>query len=183
MAKELSQEEIKEMIILARFKNGAFKAGVAKTPFDAFADEWELFNTEFSAGHYMEIVMAWMLGYYRTIVGIYLRVKMSFDLDIKGCDFRIMKDRRDFFGVDVDMKFDKSPKDDNADLIKSHVVARTYPIEVGHASNGKTMFGVQALTSVLLAVFTADELRKQISGRKLFIKRVNAVWAEHSKGW
>ena len=58
MAKELSQEEIKEMLALARFKNGAFKAGIDKKHFRTFADEWKLQFTEFSAGPYMEVVMA-----------------------------------------------------------------------------------------------------------------------------
>lgn len=183
MAKELSQKEIKEMVILARFKNGAFKAGVAKKHFQTFVDEWELQFTEFSAGHYMEVVMAWMLGFYRATAKVYLRVEMSFDLDIKGCDFRIMKDRRDYFGTDIDMKFDKAPEDDDSDIIVSHYVARTYPKSVGRASNKRTMCGAQALASVLAPLFTAKELEKQVGRDKDFMQHIGVVWKRQSEGW
>lgn len=188
MAKKLTEKEIKEMILLAAYKNKALEAGSKKVSFKSFKEKTKLAYISFTRGHYMEIVMAWMLGYYRTVTKIYLRVEMSFKLDKQGCDFRFMKDRGDPFGTDVDMKFDKGPKDDDADLIKSHIVIRTYPVVPGKASNKKTMNGMQAVTAILQgAAFTPDELREQIffskSRKEELVSIINTLWREQTEKW
>lgn len=61
----------RECQVLARFKIAALKSGTRRELFSEFHKSSKLGYTNFTAGHYIEIVMAWMLGYFARIFSCY----------------------------------------------------------------------------------------------------------------
>ena len=85
----MNQKDINEARELAKFKRDAFYAGTHKKMFSDFRLEG-LQKTDFPAGKYMEVVVAWMLGYFRKITGLYLKVDIRWEEDLfEATDFKI----------------------------------------------------------------------------------------------
>ena len=171
---------MKKVKSLNSFKVEALKYGTRRILFEDFAADTELWKSSLSSGKYMEIVMAWMIGYFRATCQIYLGVRMAWSLDKIGIDFLFQADGKEF---PVDMKFDKDEQDDWHLSNSSHYIARTYPSKKGHSSSGKVMTGEEALKEDLSNVLRPSVLDRVLSGRTEFIQVINNLWAHKSNGW
>jgi len=164
---------------LSSYKRMALSFGNKLVPFTKFAEEAKLEKTEFSGGKYMEIVMAWMLGYYRASTGSFVDVKMSEELDKAGRDFQI---RTYEMIAGIDMKFDKDV-DEKALSNNSKQVICVYPTKKGHSSSGRTMTGEEALRRILSAVLYQSTIDNKLNGQIELLAVINEVWAHYSVGW
>lgn len=165
---------------LSSYKRGAFTYGAHLGLFSKFYDAAKLEKTEFPAGQFMEIIIAWMLGYFRTITGLYMFVKITEELDKHHkTDFDIKTN--DVGEMWIDMKFDKDF--DTSLSTKSWRLVVTYPSKKGHADSGRTMTGEEALKLILSEVFYQDTLDRVLSGREDFISLINDTWDRYSNGW
>lgn len=169
---------------LSQFKIAALNAGSKGVFFSEFRKDSGLWKTDFPAGKFMEIVMAWMLGYYRTATQTWLRVTINEHLDRKeGIDFCIEVKNHGSIFCNIDMKFDKDQDSDWHQSNSSVTVVRTYPSTPGKASSRATMTGVDALREVLSTV-----LSQEVVDRSLFEKTevkaiLNSVWEKYSSNW
>lgn len=164
---------------LSQFKIAALKYGDQRILFEDFNADTKLWKSSFPAGKYMEIVMAWMIGYFRATCQVYLGVKCSGKLDKVGIDFLFQSGQE----VPVDMKFDKDEQDDwhlsNAD----HIIVRTYPSEEGHSSSGTLMSGEEALKLILSTALRPSVIERALDGREEFLQIINSLWDCRSNGW
>lgn len=167
---------------LSDFKNIAVLYGTKRRLFTEFWEEVKLGNTDFPGGQYMEIVMAWMLGYFRGITGLWLDITINEKLDKEqGIDFKFKTSDLDYYTESVDMKFDKDELHDTARSDHNRLVVRTYPTEKG--KSGYTMSGMEALIEVLSVAFNRSTLDRSLSGRDDFKAMINCIWAQQSGGW
>lgn len=162
-------------VTLSDFKNVAFIMATHRRLFSEFAAKTELVNTKFQGGKYMEIVMAWMLGYFRSISHVYMNVEISEYLDKNfHIDFNFQRG-----SVGVDMKFDKDEKDDTHVPSEYVKIARTYPSRPGNSSSKTVMTGVEALRTVLEAVYPPYVIDGTLNSPE-FSGIINALWADRS---
>lgn len=172
------EEKIKMAKLLVSYKRAAFKAGLNKKLFSDFKLESNLGKTNFPAGKYMEVVMAWMLAYFRKVSGLFMKVQMFWEEDLyEDTDFKIMS--ADSGYRRVDMKFDNDYGESQNGVYIIHV----YPSTPGHADSKKTQTGMEALTSILSVSFETSTLIRAMSGRKDLAALMNAVWQENSEEW
>jgi len=162
---------------LSQFKLAAFDYGCNLRLFEEFNNDTKFWQRDYSGGKFMEVVVAWMLGYFRGVTGVHLHMLANFNLDKKGVDFLINR----IFSIDL--KFDKDEIDDwhlsNAD----HVIVRVYPSKKGHSSSGKTMTGRNVLLSVLSIAFRPNVIERNLVGREEFLKILDNLWDKYSNGW
>lgn len=170
---------------LSSYKIAAFKAGSGRVLFTEFEEAVKLSETEFTGGLYMEIVTAWMLGYFRKVCSVFLFVEISEYLDKKlKIDFNIKTSDTDNLKVGIDLKFDKDEADDKtASGGFMRKVVRVYPHSPGKATSKRTMTGEEALRTVLSVVMREDNLDRALSNRESFIDVINKTWERYSKGW
>ena len=167
---------------LSDFKNVAVLYGTKRRLFTEFWDEVKLGSTDFPGGQYMEVVMAWMLGYFRGITGLWLDITINERQDKdQGIDFKFKTQDLDGYPESIDMKFDKNELHDTARSDANRLVVRTYPTKKG--KGGYTMVGMEALIEVLSVAFNRSTLERSLNGRDDFKAIINAVWAQQSKGW
>lgn len=167
---------------LSDYKNIAVLYGTKRKLFSEFWEEVKLGNTTFPGGQYMEIVMSWMLGYFRGITGLWLEITINEVQDkSQGIDFKLKTQDLDGYPESIDLKFDK---DENYDANRSdhnRLVVRVYPTK--KSRSGRTMVGMEALIEVLSVAFNRSTLERSLSGRDDFKAMINAVWAQQSEGW
>lgn len=163
---------------LSSYKRAALKFGLNGHLFSSFNKAAKLGNTNFPGGKFMEIVMAWMLGYYIHETGVFCYIGINEELDKKfGIDFDITT--RDAGNVGIDLKFDK---DVDASGSSKRIVC-IYPNKKGHSSSGRTMTGEEALRRMLSEVFYPGTLDNSLSEREDFLSAINKVWSQYSVGW
>lgn len=164
---------------LAVFKQKALKAGVNRMLFSEFSNDRniKLYNSNFPAGQYMEIVMAWMLGYFSTISGINLRVYMTENLDRNGIDYSL---KCGYISKTVNMKFNRPSSSDVADTDDRYdACIRTWPA----ADAKKTQTGSEALTSMLRCVLREDVIQQVFVDHPEFKGVIDKTWEKYSTGW
>lgn len=167
---------------LSDFKNVGVIYGTNRKLFSEFWEEVKLGNTTFPGGQYMEIVMAWMLGYFRAVTGLWLDITVNERQDkYQGIDFKFKTSDLDYYTESIDMKFDKDELHDTARSDDNRLVVRTYPTEKG--KSGHTMVGMEALMEVLSVAFNRSTLDRNLDGRDDFKAMINSVWAQQSRGW
>lgn len=167
---------------LSDFKNVAVLYGTKRRLFSEFWEEMKLRNTNFPGGQYMEVVMAWMLGYFRGITGLWLDITINERQDkAQGIDFKFKTQDLDGYPECIDMKFDKDELHDTARSDANRLVVRTYPTKKGKSKY--TMVGMEALIEVLSVAFNRSTLERNLSGRDDFKAMINSVWAQQSEGW
>ena len=164
---------------LSGFKRLALFAGTSRIDFQEFSHDSRLGNTNFAAGKFMEVVMAWMLGYFRTVTLTYLKIEITeVDDKVYGIDFYFKAPVE----VAVDMKFDKDEKDDKSVSSYRREVVRTYPVLPGKSSSKKVMTGAEALRSILFPVLGQD-VDKMLAERPYLVDTLDKIWDHYSKGW
>jgi hypothetical protein len=137
-----------------------------------------LSNTDFPAGKYMEVVMAWMLGYFRSVTGLFMKVDIDWRADLfEGTDFKIMTNDSVRY-VRINLKFDKDADDD-----PRAVTVCTYPAAPGHADSKKTQNGMEAIHSVLSCVFSEATIIRAFEEREELIGVIMSVWDVNSRNW
>lgn len=164
---------------LARFKQLALKAGINRVLFSEFSNsrKYKLYNSNFPAGQYMEIVMAWMLGYFCAISGINLRVYMTWQLDHDGVDFSL---KCGFVSKTVNMKFNRPSSSDVADTDDRYdMCIRTWPA----ADAKRTQTGTEALTSILHCVLRMDIIEKVFMDHPDLRAILDETWNKMSVNW
>lgn len=167
---------------LSDYKNLGVLYGTKRKLFSEFWEEVRLGDTEFPGGQYMEIVMSWMLGYFRGITGLWLDITINETQDKhQGIDFKFKTQDLDGYYECIDLKFDKDKDHDTARSDHNRLVVRTYPTKKGKSKY--TMVGMEALIEVLSVAFNRNTLERSLSGRDDFKAMINAVWAQQSKGW
>lgn len=167
---------------LSRYKRGALSWGTDMKPFSGYENVACLWATDFPSGKFMEIVVSWMLGYFRSFSGLYMYVEISERLDRKeACDFLVKTRDLGEEPEAIDMKFDKLQSADVADVNQDHVVVRLFPERKGRS--GKTETGEQALRKVLLCMYDGNTVKKALSGADLFLREINSVWSRTTRGW
>ena len=167
---------------LSDYKNIAVLFGTKRRLFTEFWEEVKLGNTDFPGGQYMEIVMSWMLGYFRGVTGLHLYIIINEIQDKKqGIDFKFKTQDLDGYSESIDLKFDKDEDHDIARSDHNRLVVRVYPAKKGRS--GRTMVGMEALIEVLSVAFNKSTLERSLSGRDDFKATINSVWAKQSKGW
>lgn len=167
---------------LSDYKNLGVLYGTKRKLFSEFWEEVRLGDTEFPGGQYMEIVMSWMLGYFRGITGLWLDITINETQDkYQGIDFKFKTQDLDGYYECIDLKFDKDKDHDTARSDHNRLVVRTYPTKKGKSKC--TMVGMEALIEVLSVAFNRNTLERSLSGRDDFKAMINAVWAQQSKGW
>ena len=118
---------------LSDFKNVAVLYGTKRRLFTEFWDEVKLGSTDFLGGQYMEVVMSWMLGYFRGITGLCLDIPINERQDKdQGIDFKFKTQDLDGYPESIDMKFDKNELHDTARSDANRLVVVTY-----HTKKGK----------------------------------------------
>lgn len=181
---KITQEDINSAKKLARFKSDAFKAGLSRNLFSDFRIDSGLCNTDFAAGKYMEVVMAWMLGYFRINTGLYMKVGMKWQADVyDASDFRIVTSDTEGDAVDINLKFDRDATSDVADTDERSIAVRTYPVVPGHAESKKTQDGMTAFKSFLSCVFRRSTILRAFEGREDMVAMINSVWDISSRNW
>lgn len=179
----MNQKDINEARELAKFKRDAFYAGTHKKMFSDFRLEG-LQKTDFPAGKYMEVVVAWMLGYFRKITGLYLKVDIKWEEDLfEATDFKIATNDTDFRPVRINLKFDRDGSSDAADFDSRYITARTYPAAPGHADSKKTQNGMEAMHSILSCVFEESTIIRAFEGREELVGIMMSVWDVNSQNW
>jgi hypothetical protein len=167
----VTDKDIKMAKELQRLKRGAFWHGVDGGLFSDYRINSGLMNTDLPAGKYMEVVMAWMLGYFRTMTHLFVKVNIYWRDDLfESTDFVIN-------GVKIDQKFD----DDRYYPGLKSVIARTYPATPNITK--KTQTGVEALRSILSCVFDKATIERSVSGREDLSAMLNSVWEANSSNW
>lgn len=167
---------------LSDYKNVAVLYGTKRKLFSEFWEEVKLGDTTFPGGQYMEIVMSWMLGYFRGVTGLWLDIIINEAQDKgQGIDFKFKTQDLDGYPESIDMKFDKDELHDTARSDHNRLVVRTYPTKKGKSKY--TMVGMQALIEVLSVAFNRSTLERNLSGRDDFKAMINSVWAQQSEGW
>lgn len=181
---KITEKDIEEAKKLEDFKKEAFKAGLACRLFSDFRVDSGLCETDFAAGKYMEVVIAWMLGYFRTNTGLYMKVSMKWQSDLfDASDFRIVTCDTEGEAIDLNLKFDRDALSDTADDDDRSIVVRTYPIEPGHATSKKTQDGMTAFKSFLSCVLRKSTILRAFKGREDMVAMINSVWETNSKNW
>lgn len=172
----------KNPVTLSDYKNVGVLYGTKRKLFSEFWEEVKLGSTNFPGGQYMEVVMAWMLGYFRGITGLWLDITINETQDkSQGIDFKFKTQDLDGYSESIDMKFDKDELHDTARSDHNRLVVRTYPTKKGKSRY--TMVGMQALVEVLSVAFNRSTLERSLNGRDDFKAMINAVWANESEGW
>lgn len=167
---------------LSDYKNVGVIYGTKRKLFSEFWEEVKLGSTDFPGGQYMEVVMSWMLGYFRSVTGLWLDITINEKLDREqGIDFKFKTQDLDGYPECIDMKFDKDELHDTARSDHNRLVVRTYPTKKGKSE--RTMVGMQALVEVLSVAFNRSTLERNLSGRDDFKAMINSVWAQQSEGW
>lgn len=162
----------KECKVLAKFKIAALKSGTRRELFSEFHKASKLGYTNFTAGHYIEIVMAWMLGYFRAITGIRTDVTISWRKDVyESTDFDIEIGGQK---ATLDLKFDKSSSADTADM-NDQV---DYTVRVW-----STQKGVEALSFVIGLVMPQKNIDWIFSEYPDMAAVVDKVWKNASFNW
>lgn len=162
----------KECKVLAKFKIAALKSGTRRELFSEFHKSSKLGYTNFTAGHYIEIVMAWMLGYFRAITGIRTDVTISWRSDFyESTDFDIeIGGQR----ATLDLKFNKPSSADTADTNdKVDYTIRVWPIQKG----------TEALSSVIGLVMPQKNIDWIFSEYPDMAAVVDKVWKNASSNW
>jgi len=178
----MTQKDINNAKELMVFKRKAFKAGLSKKMFSDFRLEG-LSNTDFPAGKYMEVVMAWMLGYFRSVTGLFMKVDIDWREDLfEGTDFKIMTNDSARY-VRINLKFDRDASSDIADNDSRYVTARTYPAAPGHADSKKTQNGMETMHSVLSCVFSEATIIRAFEEREELVGIMMSVWDVNSRCW
>lgn len=167
---------------LSDYKNLGVLYGTKRKLFSEFWEEVKLGSTNFPGGQYMEVVMSWMLGYFRGITGLWLDIIINETQDkSQGIDFKFKTQDLDGYPESIDLKFDKDEDHDVNRSDHNRLVVRVYPAKKGRS--GRIMVGIQALIEVLSVAFNKSTLERNLSGRDDFKAMINAVWAQQSEGW
>jgi hypothetical protein len=131
----------------------------------------------------MEVVMAWMLGYFRSVTGLFMKVDIDWREDLfEGTDFKIMTNDSARY-VRINLKFDRDASSDIADNDSRYVTARTYPAAPGHADSKKTQNGMETMHSVLSCVFSEATIIRAFEEREELVGIMMSVWDVNSRGW
>lgn len=172
----------KNPVTLSNYKNIAVLYGTKRRLFTEFWEEVRLGDTDFPGGQYMEIVMSWMLGYFRSVTGLWLDITINEAQDkSQGIDFKFKTQDLDGYPESIDLKFDKDEDHDVNRSDHNRLVVRVYPAKKG--KSGRTMVGMEALIEVLSVAFNRSTLERSLNGRDDFKAMINAVWAQQSEGW
>lgn len=167
----VTDKDIKLAQSLSNFRFNAFKAGMKKQLFSDYRVNSGLLYTDFPAGKYMEVVMAWMLGYFRVTTSLHVWFGTNWRDDLfKSTDFTIND-------IHIDMKFD----DARYHAPRGSIIAETFPAKLGKAE--KTQTGMEALHTVLACVFSESIVKRSLYGREDFATLINSVWESTSSNW
>ena len=162
----------RECQVLAKFKIAALKSGTRRELFSEFHKSSKLGYTNFTAGHYIEIVMAWMLGYFRAITGIRTNVTISWRADFyESTDFNIEVGGQ---SVTIDLKFNKPSSADIADT--NDKVDNTVRV-------WSTQKGTEALLSVIGLVMPKKNIDWIFQEYPDMVAVIDRVWKSASSNW
>ena len=175
-----TDREIREAKSLSKYKINAFHAGQKGVLFSMYREDSKLWTTELTSGKYMEVVVAWMLGYFYFSTGVNVYVNMRWQKDVfDGIDFVLR-----YVGEEctVNLKFDRLAESDTADTdTRYDRCVRVYP-SVPIVSK-KTQTGEEVAKSILCCVLQASVVSKLFSEHPDMTAAFNGIWEKQSRGW
>ena len=165
---------------LSFFKRGALYAGSHGKLLSDFRIQSKLMNTDFTAGQYTEVTMAWMLGYFRFQTGLYLKVDISPYLDRDGIDFILAAGRNT---CRINIKFNKPSKSDVADTDDRYdLCVRVWsdPSVTYTPEPAERQTGCEALMSMLCTVYKKRVVSDEFENRHDMALVINDAWKKNT---